>query len=911
MLRRKLLDRRSSTCGVLLVLAVVIGVRLATFSPATAQPAPRAEPFESIDVALPSSSTGSMQGTLAVRVHVPRSGHTRYAEGAPVIIMVPGGFDPGGIHHGLPAQANGIICITFLFPGGADPYSGLSSDGIYDYRGELCAAALRDVVLYAAGALRDSRGRTIDQIAPVPVLHDNIGIIGLSNGGNLPVATAALHGKDVAPHLRYIIQWETPVSSQIATRDFGRIRLLPGGMQADYGNPRRLSYDPWILPVDYSDLAFDPIQEFFPLVHDGNGDGAYTTVLHARLGAEVPDVNLNGQLERNEDFPLDTCPVDDDRVTYSRPVMHEIVARNLFGDRWPDGLISLDEAEAYWDLRESVPLYEAAVAANPGLEAMVLCGARDHVQAALDKPHIRQAFDGWRDCGAWVKINPSPVYLCEVDATLERLPLPDLPANTPPSDWSDPMGYAMPPAIPKGDYQLAAIYEMADRAQAVVPPPAAHRESQLGTMRDNDPRVGGWITYIDCMEVGQIAVHIRTPQTPRYEEGAPVIVNVSGFFTAATGFSYQLDPDALGAIYVTYLWPGEDDPRTGARSEGIYDYGGPSCLRALRDVVRFATGEITNVQGQKLDEIVDVPVLYRVAGVYAFSHSGIAATNVLALYGDELTGVRFFVGRENPTVDAMYPLEPGHWDDETGRPVHNPFYDPAGYTPTSISIDYSTVYWLQSEEVPEGRPAFRSTSPDTPDYICSSKHPRLWGKDYWSTGLLQALLDNGALTRETWPETLATPEEAGEHWPFRTTVNSYPALRNRLPDLRVMLVFAADDHVQTALDKPHIHQAYDGFHKAAQLWCRLNPDRAYVEALLDDGAIHAQSTGNERPGSAIPDNPANREPATWAAIRWWGYPTLRGANLNVLVPLAAVAEMCDRTYFNEWESDLDAVLHTR
>jgi hypothetical protein len=400
------------------------------------------------------------------------------------------------------------------------------------------------------------------------------------------------------------------------------------------------------------------------------------------------------------------------------------------------------------------------------------------------------------------------------------------------------------------------------------------------------------LAFVASEGIGRIAVSVRAPSEPRFAEGAPVIVNVSGFFTGSSGFNYALDPDALGAIYVTYLWPGKSDPRVGVASEGTFDYGGPDCLAALRDVIRFATGTTTDSDGNFLGDLVTVPTLYDVAGLYAFSHSGIAATNVLALHGAELQRVRFFVGRENPTVDPMYPLEPGHWDDETGRPIHNPFYDPAGYTPTSIDIDYSTVYWSAEH----GRPAFAFAG--SADYVCSSKHPQMWEKDYWSTGLLQALLDNGALTRETWPEGLATPEEAAAYWPFRTTVANYARFSDVLPNLKTMLVFAADDHVQTAIDKPHIHQAFDGFHETAGLWCRMNPDRAYVEALAGAGE-----------GSAIPDNPADREPATWMVIRKWGYRTPQGVNLNVLVPVAAVAEMLDRTYYGVWDDDLDGVLH--
>jgi len=884
-----LYSRRFVRIAALVGLAFVFGIGLDPATPAgpsaSAQTTPGPE-LVPIDIELRSESTGPTEGTLAVRVHAPRFGRARYPDGAPVIIWLLGGFEVKGINHGLTESVDDVICITFIYPGGEDPWSGRSSDGSYDYRGENCIAALRDVILYATGRLRDTEGRTIDEIVSVPVLHDNIGLIGESNGGNILTAVAALHGEELAGHLRYLIQWETPVSSQIATRDLGRVWLKPGTGQGDYWNPRYLGYDPLVLRVDYSDLTYDPTQDVYPVLHDGNGDGRYTTVRDLHRDVAVPDLNLDGILDRTEDFPLDTYPVDDDRVTYSRPVMSVLAERGLFDGRWPENLVSLEEAEAYWDLRESVRLAETATAKIPDLAAMVLCNARDHVQAMPEKPHVRQAFDSWDAHGAWVRINPSLEYLAAVEPALAGRALPDLPANTPPVDWTDHTSYAIPVDVPKPIYQLAGIYQMADRVHDASPaePDGASVE----------PSAQSLMTFVESEGIGRIAVSIRPPSETRYPDGAPVVVNVSGFFTASSGFDDQLDPDALGAIYVTYLWPGKTDPRTGIASEGTFDYGGPDCLAALRDVVRFATGEIPDVDGRTLDGIVDVPVLYEVSGLYAFSHSGIVATNVLALLGEDLQLVRFFVGRENPTIDPMYPLEPGHWDDETGRPVHNPFYEPTGYTPTSIEIDYSTVYW--SEE--HGRPAFRSASEGGADYVCSSKHPTMWGKDYWSTGLLQALLDNGALNRETWPANLATPEEAAANWPFRTTVDNYPRLAEVLPDLKVMLVFAADDHVQTAIDKPHVHQAYDGFHESARLWCRLNPDRAYVEALVGRGS-----------GSAIPDNPANREPATWMAVRSWGYQKPGGVNTNVLVPLAAVAEMCDRTYYDRWEPDLDAVLY--
>jgi hypothetical protein len=403
------------------------------------------------------------------------------------------------------------------------------------------------------------------------------------------------------------------------------------------------------------------------------------------------------------------------------------------------------------------------------------------------------------------------------------------------------------------------------------------------------------ITYVESEGIGRIVVRVRLPERPRYPEGAPVIVDVAGFFTPAVGFHESADTTRIGAIHVDYLWPGKEDPAYAVASEGEFDYGGPTCLAALRDVIRFAAGLDPDVDGHTLAELVDVVPLAENVGLYAFSHSGIAATNVLALHGADLPTVAYLVGRENPTTDPMYPLELGYFDDER-RPVFNPYYRAEGYTPTSVDIDYSTLGWLQNGLYPEGRPYF--AVPNGPDHVLSDKCPQMWRKRYYSRGLLQALLDNGALTLERWPEGLATPQEAQESWPFRTTVDNYPSLAASAPELKVMLVFAADDHVQAAPDKPHIHQAWDGFRERAGLWVRLNPDLCYVESI-----------SGERGGSGYPDNPANTEPADWNDARLWGYGGAYGSPfVTQSVPLAAAAEMADRVRADEWGADLQEVL---
>ena len=834
-----------------------------------------------IDVDLPSDSTGSPTGTLAVRVYTPMHGHARYPEGAPVLVWGAGGFEVKGINHDLPASVDDIIIVTFVYPGGEDPWAGRQSDGVYDYRGPNCIAALRDVILYAAGELSDSQGRTIDDIVPVPVLHNNIGLEGVSNGGNIIVAVAALHGDELAGHLHYIIQWETPVSSQVATRDLGRVWLQPPHPgQGDFFNPRYLGYGPKVLAVDYSDLTYDPDGSLREVFHDGNGDGEYTTIEDPATHLQTPDLNLDGVLDMSEDFPLDTYPYSDTKEVYSRAVTHALADNQIMPHPWPEGIAMPFEADAYWDIREAVRLYDDAVANIPDLEAMVLAGVRDHVQSAPTKPHVQQAFEGWRNNGAWVQINSSPAYLIEADPSLAgRDDLPNRVPNTPPSDWGRVDSYCVPEDIPKATYQLAAVWQMADRVQGVFTP---------------TPAGGELVTYVDS-DGDDIAVRIEVPLQPRYPEGAPVVIEVSTWFTPKSGFHRVNETTRIGAITVSYLWPERVDPATGAQSEGVYDYGGSDSLEVLRDVIRFASGLIPDVDGYYIDELVAVTPLTDNVGLFASSHSGVMATNVLAHHGSELPAVKYLVGRENPTRDEMYPLELGHFDDQR-NPVYNPFYDEDDYSPTTVTVDYSTVGWYQEDPQSPGRPYF-AAGKGLPEHILHETiSPTMWGKRYYSRAITQALLDNGALTLENWPEDLATPAETQAAWPFRITVHNYPAFVTQASNLKVMLVFAQDDHVQSAETKPHIHQSWDGFTDAAGLsWVRLNPDLAYVQDI------------NPSYVSGFPDNPANSEPADWHDIRPWGFSAGPGG-IREDVWLASVAEIADRVREDNWDDNLDEVL---
>lgn len=412
------------------------------------------------------------------------------------------------------------------------------------------------------------------------------------------------------------------------------------------------------------------------------------------------------------------------------------------------------------------------------------------------------------------------------------------------------------------------------------------------------------ITRIYCPENGKIAVRVDVcPPKARYGESAPVVIVASTWFVEKytkdeIGFHLIYNPVDVGAISVTHLWPGKTDPDTGIRSDGVYDYGGPDSLAALRDTIRFALGDIPDIDGHYLHELIEIQPLYDNVGMFASSHAGVVATNVMAYHGKSFPGLKYFVGRENPTMAEMYPLEIGHFN-EHRTPVYNPYYNHKGYTPTSIDVDYSHLGWIKNKKYPQGRPVFELEGGN--GYILDDKGPTMEGKRYFSHALTQALMNNGTFTHESWPDDVASPDITRDFWPYRTPIDNYEAIGEKLPDLKVLLPFASNDHVQAAPDKPHIRHAYDGFMKRAGLWTRLNCDLSYVQA-----EIHESATLED----GFPDNDANTEPPDWyTEANSWGFADrLAGEMTARTIPLAGVAEMADRVQSNNWEYNLSSII---
>ncbi|MBD3335792.1 MAG: hypothetical protein GF355_09775, partial [Candidatus Eisenbacteria bacterium] len=184
-----------------------------------APPAVLAQP-PTIDLELPSEAADG--GNLAVRLTLPAPATgPRHADGAPLVVLAPGGHGSGSLGGGSGYAQHGLVAVAFLFPGGSDgPFH---SDGAYDYRGEACQAALRDVLLFAGGEKDDALGRRVDDIVPFALRTDLVLLAGLSNGGPISAAVLGTWGLEL-PFLTAYVGWENPTNSQTVAVEVGTKR---------------------------------------------------------------------------------------------------------------------------------------------------------------------------------------------------------------------------------------------------------------------------------------------------------------------------------------------------------------------------------------------------------------------------------------------------------------------------------------------------------------------------------------------------------------------------------------------------------------------------------------------------------------------------------------------------------------
>lgn len=444
------------------------------------------------DATIRLASEAADGGTLGVLVQWPETAaQDRYLDGPPVVVAMHGGAQPGSIFDWSDlADGAGFVIVQFVYPGGED--QGVSSDGVYDYRGPVCALAAKDVWLFALGLKADDQGRSIDEIVGREVLTGVMGVEATSNGTMITPIVLDTYQEELAGRVRFVSFWENIGSDQVRTVEIGKASYdcdpgLDGdgdGLADNDGkNPR---YDPLTgyayeeVSLDYSSLAWDPdlkqvINDAggrFPsttrdgvLFFDGNGNGRLD---HQPLVRGCTDLDGNGRIDSYEDWLIgNPIPAFDDlgnpTLYYSRAATRylEAHAGEIFPGGWPDWVAHIGEAEAFHGDRTANDHYHLLAPYARSLRTLSSFDEVPHFYTTADHLEAQIEQDGLLAAGLWRRLQSDRSYF---EAWNGSAPsgYPDTPANITVSPGGM-AAHAVPGDYSRNQLAIPALMELADR----------------------------------------------------------------------------------------------------------------------------------------------------------------------------------------------------------------------------------------------------------------------------------------------------------------------------------------------------------------------------------------------------------------------------------------------------------------
>lgn len=369
----------------------------------------------------------------------------RHEKGAPMLVVAPGGWDPGEgrLINGWDSQ--GWVSVVPILPGGS--IGQLTAEGDYDHRGEGSVQAFRDALRYAAGQLPDAGGTYVSDALPLPLSQAPLTVVGLSNGANLALASLAdLPGVEVGA----LVENESPVGDQFANMELNHNPYYELGTCAP-------TTCPW--PGLTEALALDPSDATMAAGFSEEDSGIWP----GRLYLDEDGDGQRGDLEKT--FKRMVLG-DDGELLFSSMELSEALAASGLG--LPPWLASPEQVQDFWAVRDGSLHVPAVAAAYPELVVILQGSAEDHFQTPEDHPHLLAHHQGWLDAGhTRVRLNPDAAYLALVSGQDASL-FPDCPMGEP-HPWPDLEDCLVPETL--GELELdevalhGAILEAVDRVE--------------------------------------------------------------------------------------------------------------------------------------------------------------------------------------------------------------------------------------------------------------------------------------------------------------------------------------------------------------------------------------------------------------------------------------------------------------
>jgi hypothetical protein len=479
---------------ILLLASLAKPVTAASDVPPTSVKVPPMVPEQSVSTFVP-SETAPDKG-LAVNIIYPVK--PRYSEGAPLVVVVPGGMTSDGLDFSMHAAQAGFAEVRFAFPGGGKP--GLSSTGAFDYRGSQSAQALRDVLLFTAGKKDDYQGRKINKLLPVKVANTNLGLVGWSNGGNLLVITLARFAAELAS-VKWIAFYESPIGPLFFPPFLGSAQDLV--INRHYRQGSCATGD---CLVDYRKLAWQPVAQKSPGAHKRIGEPEVKGVLYF-------DENKNQQWDETSEFAFPYAGYPGfSKQFYPPAILHAIERLKLFEvtravkkkkkrpydesddepERkrslnpfskkqtvekkkeepekletvtiFPDEIASVAESERYFQDRDGSGQLVELCKQMPKLLVAVFGSRIDHMQGQPDHPQIAFLYNTFFTNKVWVRLNPDPLYAGQIAVMNARNFIDNAPNSS--VDAAQIEHHLEPEGLlPDAVFMDALVAELADRTR--------------------------------------------------------------------------------------------------------------------------------------------------------------------------------------------------------------------------------------------------------------------------------------------------------------------------------------------------------------------------------------------------------------------------------------------------------------
>ncbi len=405
-----------------------------------------------------------------------------------------------------------------------------------------------------------------------------------------------------------------------------------------------------------------------------------------------------------------------------------------------------------------------------------------------------------------------------------------------------------------------------------------------------------------------LLVRVSPPAKSRYSEGAPIAVHVNAS-TRVDGSRACLSEE--GFIDVAFLCPGGQYK---AADGALWKSGGqagprtppPECAEALADVLSFATGQIRSVEGKSIQDYAgSVKALTDNAGVIGWAAGGNLSVLAMTRHGERFPRLRWYGSFESPflgTVDVGF----------STMFQANPFYNPETGKVEFKRLRYSPEMplWVWPIQILQRLPQ-RSDWPRGGLYLDGDGNGR-FNKDadyaFWVDldpgppvkAFYSPLVTREALRRKVfggqWPAHIASIDEVEKRANLEDALRHIPQAVQQFPRLAILIYESEQQNVSTSDDHPDALAQMNAWVDARARWVRFNPDVHYVESIMG----RKPSREVQYPAHRKIDRRVIRDLVEPAEKK--GGPTDREGMT------AAICELADRTYFDNWMPVLNQAL---